>query len=121
MIQRARAFYAQYVRDFFAEYWLSIIAICAALALLVIYVDPAPPDHIEIATGADEDAYRAFAERYKAVLARDHITLNFVPTTGAPENLKRLSTGDAGIDVAFLQDGLTNPEDSPHLYSLGSL
>lgn len=121
MIQRARAFYAQYVRDFFAEYWMSVLAIAGALALLVLFVDPAPPDHIEIATGADEDAYRAYAERYKAVLARDHITLNLVPTSGAPENLKRLNNADTGIDVAFLQDGLTNPDDSPHLLSLGSL
>ena len=121
MIQRARAFYAEYVRDFFAEYWLSIFAIVGALALLVLFVDPAPPDHIEIATGADEDAYRAYAERYKTVLARDHITLNLVPTSGAPENLKRLNSADTGIDVAFLQDGLTSPEDSPHLFSLGSL
>ncbi|HEX4325613.1 MAG TPA: TAXI family TRAP transporter solute-binding subunit [Burkholderiales bacterium] len=121
MIQRARAFYAQYVRDFFAEYWLSILAIAAALALLVLFVDPAPPDHISIGIGADEDAYRPYAERYKAVLARDHITLNLVPTSGAPENLKRLNDDSAGIDVAFLQDGLTSQADSPHLSSLGSL
>ncbi|MDB5802903.1 MAG: C4-dicarboxylate transporter substrate-binding protein [Betaproteobacteria bacterium] len=121
MIQRARAFYAQYVRDFFAEYWLSIFAIAGALALLVLFVDPAPPDHISIAVGADEDAYRAYAEHYKAALARDKIILTLVPTTGAPENLKRLNDPAAGIDVAFLQDGLTNPQDSPHLSSLGSL
>ncbi|HEY4372186.1 MAG TPA: TAXI family TRAP transporter solute-binding subunit [Burkholderiales bacterium] len=121
MIQRARAFYATYVRDFFARYWFSVLAIAGALALLVLYISPAPPDHIEIATGADEDAYRAFAERYRAALARDNITLNLVPTTGAPENLQRLNNGDTGIDAAFLQDGLTTPENSPHLYSLGSL
>lgn len=121
MIQRARVFFVTYLRDFFAAYWMSILAIAAALVLLVLYIDPAPPDHIEIATGTDEDVYRAFAERYKEVLARDHITLNIVPTSGTPENLKRLNSSDTGIDVAFLQDGLTTPEDSPNLYSLGSV
>jgi len=109
MIQRARALYAQYVRDFLAEYWLSILAVVAGVALLVIYVDPAPPDHIEIGVGAEEDAYRGYAEQYKVILARDHITLNLVPTTGAPENLKRLNDATTGLDVAFLQDGLTSP------------
>jgi len=121
MIQRARALYAQYVRDFLAEYWLSILAVVAGVALLVIYVDPAPPDHIEIGVGAEEDAYRGYAEQYKVILARDHITLNLVPTTGAPENLKRLNDATTGLDVAFLQDGLTSAEESPHLLSLGSV
>jgi TRAP-type uncharacterized transport system substrate-binding protein len=121
MIQRARAFYAQYVRDFLAEYWLSISAILVAIGLLYVYVDPAPPTSLTIGIGAEEDAYRVYAERYKAILARDRITLNLVPTSGAPDNLKRLNDPNSDIDVAFLQDGLTTPEDSPHLYSLGSV
>jgi TRAP-type uncharacterized transport system substrate-binding protein len=121
MIQRARAFYAQYVRDFFAEYWLSITAVLIAIVLLYVYVDPAPPATLTIGVGAEEDAYRAYAERYKAILARDRITLNLVPTGGAPDNLKRLNDTESNVDVAFLQDGLTTPEDSPRLLSLGSI
>jgi TRAP-type uncharacterized transport system substrate-binding protein len=121
MIQQAHAFYAEYIRDFFAEYWLSIISVIAGLVLMYVYIDPAPPDHIEIAVGAEEDIYRAFAERYRAILARDHITLNLVPTSGTPENLKRLVDGNTGVDAAFLQDGMTSPVESPNLYSLGSL
>lgn len=121
MIQRARAFYAEYIRDFLAAYWLSIIAVVGGIVLLLLLVDPAPPKSLTIGIGAEEDAYRAYAERYKAILARDGITLNLVPTGGAPDNLKRLNDDSAGIDVAFLQDGLTNPEDSPRLHSLGSI
>lgn len=121
MIQQARALYVQYIRDFFAEYWLPILGILGAVALMYLYVDPAPPNRLSIGVGAEEDAYRAYAERYKAILARDRITLELVPTSGAPDNLKRLNDPAGKLDVAFLQDGLTTPEDSPGLYSLGSV
>jgi TRAP-type uncharacterized transport system substrate-binding protein len=121
VIQRAHAFYAEYIRDFLEEYWISILAIVLGLGLMYVYVDPAPPDHVEIAVGSEEDIYRAYAERYKEVLARDHITLNLVPTSGTPENLVRLVDGNTGIDAAFLQDGMTSAEESPNLYSLGSV
>jgi len=121
MIQRARAFYAQYVRDFLAEYWLPIVAVIAAIVLMYLYVDPAPPNRLTIGVGAEEDNYRVYAERYKAILARDRITLELVPTSGAPDNLKRLNDPGGTMDVAFLQDGLTTPDDSPNLLSLGSV
>ena len=64
MIQKARNFYREHARDFIAQYWIALLASVIALGLGFKYVNPAPPNTIEISTGADEGAFTLFAERY---------------------------------------------------------
>ncbi len=85
------------------------------LALLVTYqfVDPAPPNRLTIATGGPQDAYYAFGQRYREILARDGITLEVLETEGSVQNIALLESPDAGVDVAFVQGGTGG-------YALGS-
>ena len=125
MIQQARAFYRQYAHDFIAQYWLVLLAIAIALGFGFKYINPAPPDAIDISTGPDEGAFSVYAERYAAVLERDGVSLRIHPSAGAKDNLAHLLDDASGIDIGFLQGGLASdglaPQTAEHLWSLGSM
>src|SRR5262249_192841 len=71
--------------------------------------------------GAEGGAYHRYAIRYKALLAREGVTVEERITAGADENLKLLLDPKSGVDVAFMQGGVAaNPEDSS-LVMLASL
>lgn len=68
----------------------ALIAI-AALAFAFKFVRPAPPDTLVMTTGAPEGAYHAYAQKYRAILARDQVKLDLRLSAGSMENLKRLA------------------------------
>ena len=94
--------------------------ILGGFAVAYHFVDPAPPRHIRIATGAPTGFYAESAARYRDILARDGITLEVVGTSGSMENLKLLQAASGGVDVAFVQGG-TTPPDTQGLASLASV
>ncbi len=96
---------------------LAIVAVGFAVAGK--FVQPAPPDTLTIATGGPEGAYYAFAERYKAVLAREGVTLEIKATSGSVQNLSLLESGE--VDAAFMQSGIAVGNRNPDLIALGSL
>jgi TRAP transporter TAXI family solute receptor len=98
------------------------IALLVAVGFVVAYrfVDPAPPSSLKMATGSPEGAYHAFGQRYREILARDGVALEIVPTAGSVENLRLLQAAD-GVDIAFVQGGVGDPEQSPELVSLASV
>lgn len=109
----------------YLKVYLPILAIVAA-GFVVAYrlVDPAPSSMLRIATGGPEGAYAAAAERYKAILARDGVTLEIVHTSGSIENLSLLADAGKGIDIAFVQGGTAAAAaaaSEPGLVSLASV
>ena len=99
---------------------LALIAI-AAFWIAYQFVRPAPPKTLTMTTGAEGGAYRAFAERYRAILARNDIDLKLLPSSGSIENLRRLEDENSGVDVGFVQSGSRAGGDATGLVSLGSL
>ena len=113
------------LRDLFATAWWIFLIVGIGFALAFQFVQPAPPKKIVITTGAESGAYHLFAKRYAAILAKNGITLEVLPSAGSLQNLERLKNDEA--QVGFVQggvvDGPENPDeevDSP-LLSLGSL
>jgi TRAP transporter TAXI family solute receptor len=96
---------------------IAIVALGFAVAFL--FVEPPPPSRLTIAAGGTSGAYHAFAQRYKAALARSDIELEVLETAGSVENLALLRDGKA--DVALLQGGVLEAEAEPALSSLGAL
>lgn len=96
------------------------ILVVVGFAVAFRYVNPAPPRHVRIASGAPEGAYAESARRYREILARDGITVDVVTTSGSIENLKLLQAQTGGVEVAFVQGGTGSP-DTPGLLSLGSV
>jgi TRAP-type uncharacterized transport system substrate-binding protein len=96
------------------------------LGLAYWVLDPAPPRHMVLATGAPRSAYAEFGQRYAAALKRHGITVELRSTEGAVQNLALLRDAASGVDAAFVQGGtdpLPHNADEPdtQLASLGSL
>ena len=100
-----------------------------ALVLLVIaywLLNPTPPRHMVLATGAERGAYAEFGARYAKLLAAEGIKVELRTTQGAVENLSLLRDPHSGVDAAFVQGGVESPEQAVEgadegLTSLGSL
>ncbi len=99
----------------------TIILVTAACIAAYLFVDPAPPTHVRLATGQDNSAYEAFGAQYAKALKADDILVSLQPTLGSQDNLERLRKGSA--DIAFVQSGSTSEEQAGKLglVSLGSL
>lgn len=107
------------------ERW-RIFAPAIAVTLLgfvvaALFVEPAPPGRITIATGPEDGAYFGFARRYAEILARDGIMLEVRATSGSLANLDLLADPDSGVDLAIVQGGAGDPAAAPELRSLASL
>ena len=96
---------------------LSAAAIWAAL----YFVRPAPPDTLIFTSGPDGSTFRAFAEQYREILARNAVTLEILPSKGGLENLERLSDPKFAVDVGLVQGGLAAGKKIDDLVSLGSI
>ncbi|WP_281984599.1 TAXI family TRAP transporter solute-binding subunit [Azonexus hydrophilus] len=116
------------LRDLVATAWW--IFLIAGLGFVVAYqfVEPAPPKHVVMTAGGESGAYYQFAKRYAAILARDGITLEVLPSEGSLQNLERLKNGEA--QIGFIQGGVIEPSpeaeidqepESHGLLSLGSM
>jgi TRAP transporter TAXI family solute receptor len=118
---RMRQFSFLSLRDLLVASGPTLLAAIAVAVLAYIWVDPAPPRHLSMATGQFNSAYEEFGRQYAARLKRDDITLSLQPSLGSADNLQRLIEGKA--DVAFVQSGSTTDGQAEQagLVSLGSL
>ena len=98
-----------------------IVAVVSLVAVLLVIMGPVPPNTITMAVGAEDEAYRQFAERYRELLARHGVELHLATTHGAVENLQKLRDPKSGVSIALLQGGLSTAKESPDLLSLGTL
>lgn len=97
-----------------------VLAIGAGMWLAAKLVQPAPPRRVVMATGPEASAYAAFGEQYRALLAKDKVTLDLRLTAGARENYKLIGEeGAPEVDIALIRGGIGTPEEAPHLQSLG--
>lgn len=103
------------IRVFAPAVLLSLLA----LAVTYHFVEPAPPSHLTLATGAPDGAYYAFGQRYRERMAREGIDLAVRATVGSIENIRLLEAG--AVDAAFVQGGTGAGADAPDLRSLASL
>lgn len=109
------------LRDMLVAIGPTVLAVIAVAVLAYLWVDPAPPRKLTMATGQFNSAYQEFGRQYAAILARDEIALTLEPSLGSQDNLERLIAGKA--DVAFVQSGSTvdGQAEREGLISLGSL
>lgn len=109
------------IRDMLLAWWPALLVVAAGFAVTSMFVQPAPPARVVIATGAEDGAYYYFAGRYADVFERYGIKLDVRTTSGSVENFSLLSEEDSEIDVAFIQGGIASAEEGPDLESLGSM
>jgi TRAP-type uncharacterized transport system substrate-binding protein len=107
------------------ELWLTAgagaLLVAVAFAVALHFVEPAPPKHLVVSTGALDGGYHAFAQQYRELLAGDGVTLELRPSAGSLENVGRMMEPGSDVDVGFLQGGTSFAANAPGLVSLGSL
>lgn len=106
------------------HYLLISAAIIVLVALgvgFLAFLHPAVPSVIAMATGAEGGAYAKYGDEYQKFFAREGLHLTVLRTHGSVENLAMLQRRDSGASIGFAQSGLTSPEQSPDLASLGTV
>jgi TRAP transporter TAXI family solute receptor len=99
---------------------VGVLVLGAGIVFAYQFVGPPPPGAIVLATGADDGAYQLYGERLAAYLATQGIDVELRETAGAVENLALLGS-DSGVDVGFVQGGLSAGTDINGVMALGSL
>ncbi len=99
---------------------MTLVLILAGFVVAYQFVDPAPPDSLVLATGADGGAYQRYGERYAAYLARAGVDVTLRQTAGSVENLQLLAA-DSDVDLAFVQGGLGAGVQAGGVMAIGSL
>jgi TRAP-type uncharacterized transport system substrate-binding protein len=99
----------------------AIAIVALGLWLAAIFVKPAPPKRLVLATGPEAAGYSEFGQRYRTILARDGITLELRATEGSVENYTLLKDPASGVDAALMQSGIGSADDAPDLLSLGAV
>jgi TRAP transporter TAXI family solute receptor len=108
-------------RDLLRAMVLAAALIAAALWVSFSLLEPAPPRRIVLASGVEGGLYHRYAQRYRAILARDGVTVDERMTNGAGDNLRLLLDPDSGVDVAFMQGGVPTFPAADQLVMLASL
>jgi len=85
------------------------------------FVKSAPHSNIIITSGPQGSLFQTNAEKYRVILARNHVKLTILPSHGSMENLQRLGDPSFRVDIGFVQGGVTNGADFERLVSLGSI
>lgn len=103
-----------------------LLASAAAIWLTLHFVRPAPPHSITISAGPPGSSFALLAQRYRAILARNGITLNILPSAGSMQNLERMRARHSHVDIALVQAGgdpgaASGQAGEGDLVSLGSM
>jgi TRAP-type uncharacterized transport system substrate-binding protein len=99
-----------------------VLLVVLAIGLaVVVFINSAAPTVLTIAGGPQGSSFYRSAERYKAILAKEGITLNIIETEGSVDNLKKLADPKMKVDVGFVMGGETKGINVEHLMSLGSV
>ena len=109
------------VKDIFFIVALPLLVVIMAFWFAARFIKPAPPDTFVMTTGADGGAYHMFANRYRAILAREKINIALKPSAGSLENLQRLQDAQSEFEVGLIQAGMVVGEPPAGLRSLGSV
>jgi TRAP-type uncharacterized transport system substrate-binding protein len=97
-----------------------LFILAAGIFRVTAYIYPLIPRAVVMAIVAERGGRSEF-ERYRQAFAKQGVQLTLVRTEGFIENLTMLHSPDSGVSVALLQNGLTDPQQSPERASLGTV
>ena len=99
----------------------AILCVAVLTWLGMAYLIPAPPSQITIATSPQGEHYHVLGTRYQGILAGTDIKVELRLTDGAKENLRLLNDANSGIQIGFMQGGISNNKLVPDLMSFGRI
>src|SRR5436305_14692654 len=86
-------------RDLAVTFGPLVLAVLVALWIAFHFVRPAPPHTIVMTSGAAGSSVQFNAEKYRAVLAKQGVTLKALPSQGSLDNLTRLADPNSSADL----------------------
>ena len=109
----------------FSRTWsLAMVSLAGFVICFAIFwfIHTAPPHTITITGGPPGSTFQRSAESYSNILARSGVTLKILSSQGSLQNLQRLENHHSGVDIGFVQGGVTDDTNAiDHLVSLGSV
>jgi TRAP transporter TAXI family solute receptor len=111
-------------RDSLRSHWPTVALIATAAVIVVaafMILRSMPPRLIVMATGPEGGTYYELGQRYRAVLARDKVEVQLVPTAGSVENVAMLLDPRSEVSASMVQSGIVGKEAKSELESLGTL
>ena len=97
----------------------AILCFLGFLFASLAYFFPAPPSTVTIGTAFKGASYDYYGKRYRERFARANVKLELRETAGALENLKLLLDPNSGVQIGFMNGGVSNGPLAPGLLSLG--
>jgi TRAP transporter TAXI family solute receptor len=99
------------------------LAVLVLLATWLIHnaLQPSPQKKIVMTAGGNNGIYKSFADRYARALEKEGLTLEIRNSSGAVENYERLKDDNSEYDIGFVQSGIGNAKEAPHLQTLASV
>ncbi len=103
------------------KFLAAVLCIAGGAWLALSYLIPAPPAKITIATSLPDEHYQVLGRRYQGILAGTDVEFELRATDGAKENLRLLNDPNSGIQIGFMQGGISSSRLAPDLLSLGRI
>jgi TRAP-type uncharacterized transport system substrate-binding protein len=104
---------------------VSLVVVCfiSLVTFLTIYwfIHSAPPRVVTITTGPEGSVFWRNATNYLQILARNGVKLKILTSEGSLENLQRLENLASGVDIGFVQGGVSGGSNTENLVSLGNV
>lgn len=102
---------------------LVVVAFIAVVVFLAIFwfIHSAPPRVVTITSGPAGSLFEASAQKYRASLWSNGVTLKILASEGSVQNLERLENRRMRVDVGFVQGGMAQGSNTEGLVSLGSV
>lgn len=107
------------IRHELSIYGPALVAVVIAFVVAYQFIKPAPPSRVVMASGGEQGAYHAYAQRYAEYLAKEGIALEIRTSAGSVENLDLLDAGE--VSVALVQGGVEETAAKGGKVSLGSV
>lgn len=100
---------------------LLVVLLAVTLWAVVYLFQTAPSRHIVLASGLEDGLLHRHAKRYIEILARSGVTVEERITNGPGDNLKLLQDSRSGVDIGFVQGGLSQASDASDVVMVASL
>ncbi len=98
-----------------------VFAVLVIVSAFFWFIYSRPPRTITITSGKKGSVFYQFSEKYARILARNHITLNILPSWDSKQNLERLENPSFDVDIGFVQSGIAKGHRIDSLVSMGSI
>src|SRR5260221_14479932 len=98
----------------------ALVSVLGVVSLALLHFFPAPPSTITMAAGIKGGSYELLADRYKEILARNHVRLETRSTT-LLGHVTLLQDQNSGFDAAFVGGGIWDSKQAAGLLSLGRI